>query len=1135
MLGRADERRQIDEALRAAGARTSAGVALLGGPGVGKTTLLRLAAVTAADAGFHVAETVGMESEATVGFAGLYDLCRPFIDHLDALPPLQADALRAALALASTVPGDRFTVAVATTSLLIEVSRTQPVAVIVDDLHWLDAPTAEVVLFVARHLRSEPIIVLIGSRDDGIEHLDIRGLTVMKLEGLGEDDGVALVRQLAPSVDAAVARRLALEAAGNPAALTYLTSALSPDELAGLAPLPEPLPIGPRLGRALMAAIDPLPERAKRALLVAAAAPGAVEPVAAALEAADLSLEDLAPAEERGALALAPGSLSFAHPLLRSAVYRAATAAERREAHRLLAAAFVTRGDLVRQAWHRAAATVGADESVAADLERVAEGDVARGAPASAAQAWERAAALSPDPAEQARRLVTAAELWRLSDRGELAMRVVDRAMELQPPTAVRARILHLRGRSLWLRGSYAESRAVLEEGAAVAAPVDPALAARILLDAAVAVMRGGKPDLIAGYVRRAAELAPPGEPDLELLVTLLHGFGDMFGGDREAAMERLSRAEALFGDPRALVPSYEVVATVVETVAWVAADRGLAMLQALTAAARAAGMVAALPAVLATEALIRLRRLELEPARQLSSEAVRLGEATGQQATIHLARAVLARLEAGAGRIDEARALAHGIVADEAAPLRARVDANDLLAMIDLILGEPACAVQHAERVVEMLGGPANFDPALGLWEQDLVEAYARVGRRDEAIAALQKIEAKVDELRYDAARGALVRCRALLTEDDATAVALFEEAIDLHGGHPIATPRTRMCWADRLLDAGRADDAVQQLALAEQEAMAGGVPGLAMVARDRLAALGVRVAVAPVPLSPLQQQVATLREAGLSPVEIAERLFVSVAEVRRQWEATADHRQGKEGTRVVLLGDFGVERDGRPLPLPSASVQPLLALKYLAVRGGRATVDELVEALWPDAPPGRGRARLRNVLGRVREAVGDVIRRDGDVVALCDVTVDVAEFLDLVARAQAAGDLDEAGALATAAIDVYGGDLLPGDRFVDWTVAARERLRSRFVEMLDVAARAAVHAGDRDQAVRLLERVVAVEPLDESRLLAGARLLIELGRAGAARAWARRARAVVEELGVPASAELCELEQELGVRHRS
>ena len=383
-----------------------------GEPGIGKTLLLDHA--RSASDGMRLLETAGAEGESHLGFAGLSDLLGAVLHLVDELPEPQAIALRGALALGPPAPGDRFTAYAATLGLLAAAAEEEPVLCIVDDAHWLDAESLEALLFVARRLGAEGIALILGARDDVSQRLEDAPLPRLRLPGLGRADAAELVAR-SSQADAAppVVEALVAGAAGNPLALIELASALSPSQLAGTDPLPDPLPVGPYLRDALLRPVLALPDRTRRALLVASADDGAAGFLMAALATEGLGMADLEPAERAGVDRDRPdpGRASRTRWSARRST-SPPTPPRDAAAHRAHAASAAALGEsaLDRRAWHLALAATGPDEAVAADLEDAAGRAAARNGHAAACEAFESAARLSPDLVDRGRRLAAAGQ-----------------------------------------------------------------------------------------------------------------------------------------------------------------------------------------------------------------------------------------------------------------------------------------------------------------------------------------------------------------------------------------------------------------------------------------------------------------------------------------------------------------------------------------------------------------------------------------------------------------------------------------------------------------------------------------------------------------------------------------------------
>jgi AAA ATPase domain len=375
LLGRQRERDVLDRVLEEARDGHGGVLAVYGEPGIGKTALLDYAIEAGAD--FRVARTVGVEGEMELAFAALHQLCSPSLDLMERLPDPQRDAFEVALGLSAGLPPNPFLVGLAVLNLLSEAAEEQPLLCVVDDAQWLDRSSARVLAFVARRLLGEKIAMVFAAREPiG----GLAGAAELRIETLGHGDARALLDSVLPArLDERVLERIVIETRGNPLALLELPRGLTPAQLAGGFGLPAALPLSAGIEESFTRRLARLRRDVRRLLLVAAADPtgdAALEWRAAEI----LGIADAAAhtGESDGLLAFDAGGV-FRHPLVRSAVYRAAGPDERRDAHRALAEATDSAIDPDRRAWHRAQAASQPDEDVAAELERSAGRAQSRG------------------------------------------------------------------------------------------------------------------------------------------------------------------------------------------------------------------------------------------------------------------------------------------------------------------------------------------------------------------------------------------------------------------------------------------------------------------------------------------------------------------------------------------------------------------------------------------------------------------------------------------------------------------------------------------------------------------------------------------------------------------------------------
>lgn len=344
LFGRDSEKRALDQLL--ADARDGHGGALLlhGVAGSGKTALLDHAAAAAGEA--LVLRAAGVQMEADLPYAALHMLLRPVFDGIDALPQPQAAALRSAFGLGPAAEANRFTVGLATLTLLAERAESRPVVCLVDDAQWLDLPSFHALLFAARRFEADRVAMLFASRSSGAE-LRAEGLPERELSGLDHDASVALLE--AAGVPVPVRERLIAATDGNPLALREL--ARDVDRLGGTGPVAVPLTT--KLQQLFAADVESLDEPVRNLLLIAAAeGTGDVEVVLRAAEGLGIGAEALRLAAEAGHIDVTADRVSFRHPLVRAAVYQSATPPQRRAVHGVLSRIFDSEDDADRRAWH---------------------------------------------------------------------------------------------------------------------------------------------------------------------------------------------------------------------------------------------------------------------------------------------------------------------------------------------------------------------------------------------------------------------------------------------------------------------------------------------------------------------------------------------------------------------------------------------------------------------------------------------------------------------------------------------------------------------------------------------------------------------------------------------------------------
>src|SRR4051794_17318791 len=423
----------------------------------------------------QVLECHGMESESPLAFAGLHQLVFPLLGMLDDLPAPQSRALRVAFGEQEGPAVDPFVIALATLTMLTHAAETSAVVCIVDDAHWLDEATAAALLFVARRLQADPVVLIFAARDTDGHTFAADGVPSLQLSGLDEMSGRALLDEKFGGVLADdVAHTLLAQTGGNPLALVELPTALTTQQLAGSAPLPGQLHLTDRVQRVFLDRCRRLPEQVQTLLLVAAADDtGSLAVVRQAAAVLGVSAGAAEEAERAQLLVTDRDSIRVQHPLVRSAVYQSATGHDRRAAHRALATVLDGTHDPDRQAWHLAAAADGPDPDVASALERTATRAERAGGYAAAAAAFERAAELTTTGTHRAQLLFSAARNAWGSGQAARGRSHAEAARPLTDEPILRADIDRLRARIEVNIGSAATAHHIFTSAARAVAEHD--------------------------------------------------------------------------------------------------------------------------------------------------------------------------------------------------------------------------------------------------------------------------------------------------------------------------------------------------------------------------------------------------------------------------------------------------------------------------------------------------------------------------------------------------------------------------------------------------------------------------------------------------------------------------------------
>ncbi|MFC9476120.1 AAA family ATPase [Nocardia sp. NPDC056952] len=911
--GRDAEQARIDDLLGGARAGRSGALVVRGEAGIGKTALLDYAAAQ----GVATVRSAGIESEAELPFAALHLLVRPGMELVGQLPSRQRDALEAAFGLGEGEPADRMLIGLAVLTLLAEEAANGPLLCLIDDAHWLDRASAEALLFAARRLEAEGVVMLFATRS-GPQDFPAPGLTELALSGLRPEASAALLDAGPTPLSPAVRYRLLTESGGNPLALLELPAVVGDGSVDDA----NPLPLTQRLQLAFHGRVTRLPTATRTVLLVAAAAGAAdLAPILRAAAGLDASLPDLQPAQDAGMIGTDGQVLTWHHPLLRSAVYQGAALTDRLAAHRALADALSGDDTADLRAWHLASAATGPDENTATALEHTADRARRRHGLHAAVTAYDRAAALSIDASARVRRLVLAAESATeagLTDRAErLAERAASLSSEVRKPAGEAAPGGRATGGPTEQaarpgeRGPVSSAGVVAGSGEQATAPEEGGAAFELRLDLvrAQAEFAGGKPGSAHRRLMSAAVAMRASDPRgaARILTKAVHTAWYLGPGELDEVADVLATLRLVEEDPATPIARYLTGSVTGQRVA---------DLRDAAAAARTGG--ADSPADLVQLCGSGLVVGQDEQVEELAGELIR---ECREQGRIGLLAPLLFFRSEGllfGGRPREGRIAAEeGLrIAQDIGQAQWISQIHAFLAYLAALQGDSTSCRDHAERAAaEEFGGPGavgaswahaavallalgegrleqagtelahmTIEPArhhvIGLRTlPDQIEVAVRLGATDRAAEALDRLTAWSQRAEQDWIAALAARGRALLA-DGSAAEQHFVAA--LAANRPFDEARTRLLYGEWLRRDKRKVDARTQLEQATELFDRLGAAPWSERARTELGALGVgtgtRASGGPLSLlTPQESQIVRLAAQGLSNREIAARLFLS------------------------------------------------------------------------------------------------------------------------------------------------------------------------------------------------------------------------------------------------------------------
>jgi DNA-binding CsgD family transcriptional regulator len=854
-----------------------------GEAGMGKTALLADTAERARSAGVQVLLVTGRESESKLAFAGLHQLLRPVLSSAATLPRRQAEALAGALGLAADpVAPDPLLTGMAVLTLLSDLSERSPVLVIADDAQWLDRSSLDALSFAGSRLDAERVVLLVGARGQAPPPGFDRGFPELHLEPLSAADADRLLDgQPRPPLGRARAQVLA-QAAGNPMALIELAKVIAEDPAASRRWAAEPLPLTDRLSAVITSRFAALPEQAQAALLLAAVADGPDLRVAAS-HGAGPDARALMPAEQQGLVTVDRTGLQFSHPLVRSAIYHSAPFARRAVAHRQLAEALYDQPD--RRAWHLAAAALQPDEQVASLLEATAAQAQRRGGAAAAALAMERAAELSPDRADQARRLVAAASAAVPTGQGDWVQELAARALAVTADPELRLTARHDAAWALAWSGRRTAALPALLSVAEEASRDLPALAWDALGSAATVAYQSGLPASRHAVSRAFGLLERQGPPrgrvpgvDVDVLRLWIRASADPIGGRSQL----LPCLRKIAGSP-----VEEPALWRVGSAAWLLdeSDLAITLLQDAMRRLRAPGVRGTSGGSLTVLGWAYIDTGRWDEALDAAAEAAGLAGANHMEliaasADVIAATVLALRGDCAAARKHAARALA-AVDPAESGLVVAR--ARRALGVAALADGSYLQAFTQLRGLFGEDGAPRhNYASYLGV--ADLAAAAVRADRRIEGSDVIEHALSCLGGAASARLEQLIARARGILA-GPSDAEAHFAAALAGPAGDqwPFERAQLRLDYGQWLRRRRRINDAKPVLTAALGTFRRLGARSWAQRAEAELRASGVAVTGAASPpdalgeLTPQQRQIVRLASDGLTDREIGDRLFLS------------------------------------------------------------------------------------------------------------------------------------------------------------------------------------------------------------------------------------------------------------------
>jgi DNA-binding CsgD family transcriptional regulator len=877
LYGRDGEQQQLSDLIYRGFAGVGGALLVRGEAGIGKTALLQTVRKSAEAQGARVLSALGVQAEASVPFAGLHQLLSPYLfDHIGSLPERQQKALYAAFGMADDITPQMFSVGLASLELISGLAEEFPVVLVVDDAQWIDAPSSEVLAFIARRLEAERAVMLLSVRDGHETVFNDAGLPELALTALDHDSATQLLLARAPELEPAVRQRLLAEAAGNPLALVELPTALDNGD-APRTPLPW-LPTSRRLERSFLSRVEALPDEAQTLLLITAADDRAdlaeILKATAVMDGRDTSIVTMEAAVAAGLVELSGHEVRFRHPLVRSAIYHAATPSRRIDAHAALAT--VLTGQQERRAWHRAAASPGPDDNVALDLEAAAAKALLRGAPRAAAEALRQAAQFSNPNTHRGRLLLRSAEINFELGNASAAREQIAEAQSSRLETAERLRL------ALWSESLNEESWFSPERVRAFADTADlladtesdgAALALRALWPLSIGCWYGNPSAQTRAMVVKTARRLQ--RSDNDPMVLSIAACADPVTEAAWVISETMQLAPDAVDDP---VEQHALGASL--TAVW-AYELSWPYLCAAVDGLRRQGRIGLLGEALASQAWAAIPLGKHRLARSAAEEARRLSRDTGRSRWAYVADLALATLASERGESTD------GLIQDAEVELLS-MGAQSILGFAQFARARQSIVGNHFDEAFEQLSrvldpSDVTYHPFVGyLGIADLIEAAMRTNREEKAKQYLAQLEILAEKTKAPYLVAMATYARPLVSADERAEV-LFQQAQEsrLLANWPFHRARLLLAHGRWLRRQRRVTEARRPLRAALEGFDALGITAFGQATRSELRASGDTVGQPTTDaidrLTSQELQIARMAATGLTNREIGIRLFIS------------------------------------------------------------------------------------------------------------------------------------------------------------------------------------------------------------------------------------------------------------------